>query len=48
MRSTMQLDKFQRIAQETDQRPGTDDAALIVPLLGLAGEAGVQGMSGER
>ncbi len=35
----MQLDEFQRIAQETDQKPGTDDAALIVPLLGLVGEA---------
>lgn len=35
----MQLDEFQRIAQETDQKPGTDDGALIVPLLGLAGEA---------
>jgi NTP pyrophosphatase (non-canonical NTP hydrolase) len=39
MRENMHLDEFQRIAQETDQKPGTDDAALIVPLLGLAGEA---------
>jgi NTP pyrophosphatase (non-canonical NTP hydrolase) len=36
----MHLDEFQRIAQETDQKPGTDDEALIVPLLGLVGEAG--------
>jgi NTP pyrophosphatase (non-canonical NTP hydrolase) len=35
----MQLDEFQRIAQETDQKPGADDAALVVPLLGLVGEA---------
>lgn len=35
----MHLDEFQRIAQETDQRPGSDDVALIVPLLGLVSEA---------
>lgn len=34
------LHKFQVAAQETDQAPGSDDRAIIVPLLGLAGEAG--------
>lgn len=36
----MNLDEFQRLAQETDQRPGNEGDALIIPLLGLAGEAG--------
>ena len=35
----MDLDNFQRIAQETDQVPGTGTDALIIPLLGLVGEA---------
>jgi NTP pyrophosphatase (non-canonical NTP hydrolase) len=35
----MHFEEFQRVAQETDQKPGTDDAALTVPLLGLVGEA---------
>ncbi|WP_437914808.1 MazG nucleotide pyrophosphohydrolase domain-containing protein [Sorangium sp. So ce302] len=36
----MNIDEFQRLAQETDQRPGNEGDALIIPLLGLAGEAG--------
>jgi NTP pyrophosphatase (non-canonical NTP hydrolase) len=36
----MDLHEFQVAAQETDQAPGSDDKAIIVPLLGLAGEAG--------
>jgi len=35
----MDFDDFQKKAQETDQIPGSDNNALIVPLLGLAGEA---------
>lgn len=36
----MDLHEFQVAAQGTDQAPGSDDKAIIVPLLGLAGEAG--------
>lgn len=36
----MDLHEFQVAAQGTDQAPGSDDRAIIVPLLGLAGEAG--------
>ena len=36
----MEFDEYQRRSQETDQKPGDDDDALIVPLLGLVGEAG--------
>lgn len=36
----MNLNDYQRAATETDQRPGTDGEALLIPLLGLAGEAG--------
>lgn len=36
----MDLHEFQVVAQGTDQAPGSDDKAIIVPLLGLAGEAG--------
>jgi NTP pyrophosphatase (non-canonical NTP hydrolase) len=36
----MELDDYQKIAQETDQKPGKSDDALTVPLLGLVGEAG--------
>lgn len=36
----MDLREFQVAAQETDQAPGSDGKAIIVPLLGLAGEAG--------
>jgi NTP pyrophosphatase (non-canonical NTP hydrolase) len=35
----MDLDEYQRRAQETDQRPSGDDS-VVIPLLGLAGEAG--------
>ncbi len=36
----MELGEYQRLAAETDQRRGTDGEALLIPLLGLAGEAG--------
>lgn len=36
----MTLNEYQRRAAETDQRPGNDLDALVIPLLGLAGEAG--------
>lgn len=35
----MQFDDYQRAAAMTDQVPGTDGDALVVPLLGMAGEA---------
>jgi NTP pyrophosphatase (non-canonical NTP hydrolase) len=34
------LNEFQDSAQATDQAPGTDGRAIVVPLLGIAGEAG--------
>ena len=36
----MDFDEFQKAAQRTDQVAGSAGNALIVPLLGLAGEAG--------
>ena len=36
----MDLREYQQRALETDQMPGEDGMALLVPLLGLAGEAG--------
>lgn len=41
----MELDEYQRIANETDQQPagdetGQDSRALLIPILGLAGEVG--------
>jgi NTP pyrophosphatase (non-canonical NTP hydrolase) len=36
----MDLDQYQTAAQSTDQKPGTDGDAVVVPLLGIAGEAG--------
>lgn len=36
----MDLNEYQDSAQATDQAPGTDGRAIIVPLLGIAGEAG--------
>ncbi len=36
----MEFDEYQRRSQETDQKPGSGDEAIIVPLLGLVGEAG--------
>jgi NTP pyrophosphatase (non-canonical NTP hydrolase) len=36
----MQLSDYQKAAVRTDQRPGTDLEAVIIGLLGLAGEAG--------
>jgi NTP pyrophosphatase (non-canonical NTP hydrolase) len=32
--------EYQKLARDTDQRPGTDLEAVVVPLLGLVGEAG--------
>jgi len=44
MRAKMDFDEYQRQAQGTDRVPAgaapTDDSSLIVPMLGLAGEAG--------
>jgi NTP pyrophosphatase (non-canonical NTP hydrolase) len=36
----MNLDAYQKAARSTDQVPGDDQKGLIVPLLGLVGEAG--------
>jgi NTP pyrophosphatase (non-canonical NTP hydrolase)/predicted Rdx family selenoprotein len=36
----MNLDSFQDIACQTDQNPASDEKGLMIPLLGLAGEAG--------
>jgi len=36
----MDLDDYQHQANLTDQRPGTDDAALVFPLMGLSSEVG--------
>ena len=36
----LEIDEYQQRALATDQVPGTDGDAIIVPLLGLAGEAG--------
>lgn len=36
----MDLDEYQNQAQRTDQKPGADGDAIVVPLLGMAGEAG--------
>src|SRR5207247_5849018 len=36
----MEFDKYQLEANKTDQVPGTEEKSIIVPLLGLAGEAG--------
>lgn len=36
----MDLNEYQAAAQTTDQAPGSEGKAIIVPLLGLAGEAG--------
>jgi NTP pyrophosphatase (non-canonical NTP hydrolase) len=36
----MHFDEYQKTAQETDQVEGSDGDALVVPLLGLVGEAG--------
>jgi NTP pyrophosphatase (non-canonical NTP hydrolase) len=36
----MHLDRFQQEAAATDQRPGTTEEALVIPLLGLVGETG--------
>jgi len=34
------IDAYQAAAQATDQKPGKDGDAIVVPLLGMAGEAG--------
>lgn len=36
----MELNEYQRRAQETDQRPGDHEEALVFPLMGLASEVG--------
>lgn len=36
----MEFDEYQTLALNTDQTPGTDERALVVPLLGLASEVG--------
>lgn len=36
----MELDDYQNRAQKTDQYPGSDGSALVIPLLGIVGEAG--------
>jgi NTP pyrophosphatase (non-canonical NTP hydrolase) len=36
----MELNEYQRLANETDQRPGTEESALMFPLMGLASEVG--------
>jgi NTP pyrophosphatase (non-canonical NTP hydrolase) len=36
----MELNNYQQRATESDQRPGQEGEALLIPLLGLAGEAG--------
>lgn len=36
----MDFDEYQTIANETDQKPGKDQDALVMALLGLVGEAG--------
>ncbi len=36
----MDLDEYQRLANQTDQRPGQDGEALVFPLIGLASEVG--------
>lgn len=36
----MDVDAYQRLASETDQRPGSDENALVFPLMGLASEVG--------
>lgn len=36
----MELNEYQRRASETDQRPGDSQESLLIPLLGLSGEAG--------
>lgn len=37
---SLTFDEYQRQAQETDQKPGRSEEALVMSLLGLAGEAG--------
>jgi NTP pyrophosphatase (non-canonical NTP hydrolase) len=39
-RSTMDLRTYQQRASTTDRNPSTDEKGLMIPLLGLAGEAG--------
>jgi NTP pyrophosphatase (non-canonical NTP hydrolase) len=36
----MDLNEYQRLANKTDQRPGTEESALMFPLMGLASEVG--------
>jgi NTP pyrophosphatase (non-canonical NTP hydrolase) len=36
----VELDDFQREANQTDQRPGSDEGALLFPVIGLSSEVG--------
>lgn len=36
----MDLDEYQTLANQTDQRPGNDEVAIVFPLMGLASEVG--------
>lgn len=36
----MDLDTYQELASRTDRNPATDEKGMMIPLLGLAGEAG--------
>ncbi|HEY2414278.1 MAG TPA: nucleoside triphosphate pyrophosphohydrolase family protein [Pirellulaceae bacterium] len=36
----MEIRRYQQLAAQSDQVPGTDERAVLVPLLGLAGEVG--------
>lgn len=36
----MHFGEYQELAQETDQVPGTDERSILIPMLGLVGEAG--------
>jgi NTP pyrophosphatase (non-canonical NTP hydrolase) len=37
---SMDLDTYQELASRTDRNPATDEKGMMIPLLGLAGEAG--------
>ncbi|NKC13642.1 MAG: hypothetical protein GKR94_16060 [Gammaproteobacteria bacterium] len=36
----MKMREYQKLAQVTDQNPGCDESGLVIPLLGMIGEAG--------
>jgi hypothetical protein len=39
----MEHDEYQREANRTDQRPGSDEGALLFPVIGLSSEVGSLG-----